>query len=121
MHATFTLTNAFMNTRNFRYCLPTQGAAQNGCAANYSAEWKVYLKPQAAGGEYTISARCLGEGCGAAIAEATLERVTMGDVYFCSGQSNMALPQLHSYSAKPLQADMLAGKYVNTCPSVCNI
>jgi hypothetical protein len=39
--------------------------------------------------------------------------VTFGDVFFCSGQSNMALPNTHSYSAKSLQAQMLDGKFRN--------
>lgn len=55
-------------------------------AANYTATWKAYLRPAPAGGSYTISAKCSGAGCGGALPVSTLERVTMGDVYFCSGQ-----------------------------------
>lgn len=97
------------------YCQPSGGIRT--CVANYSAVWSAYLKPAPAGGEYTISAKCTA-GCGTGTTGAprdttTLERVTFGDVYFCSGQSNMALPGIHSYSAKTLQQEMLGGKYSN--------
>ena len=53
-----------------------------------------------------------GTGAGdAGRASSSLRRVTFGLVYFCSGQSNMALPNTHSYSAKTLQAQMQGGKY----------
>jgi hypothetical protein len=162
------------------YCLPLEGKQYNGndCAANYSASWKVFLKPAAAGGDYSISAKCTA-GCGTdggARDVSIIKRVTFGgesnlptlsfflgcdrdtklfalpatpthphtpflptydnreevpavlilillvrfvclviktDVFFCSGQSNMALPNTHSYSAKSLQAQMLGGKFGN--------
>ena len=87
------------------------------CAANYSATWKAYLRPAPAGGDVTITAVCTGCNVGTATAgaagpaSASIRRVTFGDVYFCSGQSNMALPQQHSYSAKLLQAQMRGGMF----------
>jgi hypothetical protein len=82
--------------------------------ANYTASWKAFLKPATAGGDYTISAKCTA-GCSGDIVRdtSTIERVTMGDVYFCSGQSNMQLPNTHSYSAKSLQKQLQSGKYPN--------
>jgi hypothetical protein len=81
----------------------------------YGASWKAFLKPASAGGSLTITAKCTA-GCGTGITrssrdEASVTRVTHGDVFFCSGQSNMALPLVHTFSAKNLQAEMLAGKY----------
>ena len=35
-------------------------------------------------------------GCSHAKATASIEHVTFGDVWYCSGQSNMALPLVHS-------------------------
>lgn len=48
--------------------------------------WRAQLKPQEAGGSLTITA-----SNGAVNGTATIARVTHGDVWFCSGQSNMAL------------------------------
>jgi hypothetical protein len=80
--------------------------------ANYSASWKAFLKPAAAGGDYTISAKCTAGCTGDSTRDvSTIERVTMGDVYFCGGQSNMQLPNFHSYSAKTLQQQMQSGKF----------
>lgn len=55
-------------------------------AVNYTATWKAYLRPAPVGGSYTIAAACSGYGCGGALPVSTIRRVTMGDVYFCSGQ-----------------------------------
>ena len=80
--------------------------------ANYTASWKAFLKPAAAGGEYTISAKCTAGCTGDAARDvSSIERVTMGDVYFCGGQSNMQLPNFHSYSAKTLQKQMQGGQF----------
>eukprot|EP01047_Picozoa_sp_COSAG01_P028087 COSAG01_NODE_1875_length_8997_cov_11.927624_13_plen_110_part_00 len=40
-----------------------------------------------------------------------LERVVFGDVYFCSGQSNMALATHYSFSRPQLEAAIVAGHY----------
>lgn len=49
--------------------------------ANASGEWKVQLPPTRAGGPYTIEV--IGKN------RITLKEVLFGDVWFCSGQSNM--------------------------------
>ena len=59
------------------------------------------------GGDYTITAS-KGHGANETI---SLERVTYGDVYFCSGQSNMALATFYTFSADTLKAEVAAGKY----------
>eukprot|EP00755_Sulcionema_specki_P029137 Sspe_Gene.91491::Locus_63007_Transcript_1_1_Confidence_1.000_Length_1105::g.91491::m.91491/K05970/SIAE; sialate O-acetylesterase len=71
--------------------------------------WKAYLQPTEAGGEYTVTARC-SRGCDYSV---TLERVTFGDVYFCSGQSNMELPMHYTYTRDLRTKEVLAGKYAN--------
>jgi sialate O-acetylesterase len=43
--------------------------------------WKAFLKPAAAGGSYTVTAK-------GATGTVVLSDCTFGDVYFCSGQSN---------------------------------
>jgi hypothetical protein len=61
---------------------------------------------------YTITLACT-SGCtgNATLDTVTIERVVYGDVYFCSGQSNMALSLHFTYSAEALQAAVLDGKY----------
>ena len=70
--------------------------------------WAATLKPAAAGGALTISASN-GETNGTA----TIERITHGDVFFCSGQSNMALETYYTFSADTLKAEIAAGKFHN--------
>eukprot|EP01043_Picozoa_sp_COSAG02_P047065 COSAG02_NODE_4471_length_5328_cov_3.132721_7_plen_278_part_00 len=47
--------------------------------------WKAVLHPTAAGGDYSIMAKCT--GC-TNTTTATLAHVTFGDMWYCSGQSN---------------------------------
>lgn len=47
--------------------------------------WKVYLGPVPVGGPYTLSAASDGQAI-------TIEDVLSGDVWLCSGQSNMQMP-----------------------------
>lgn len=76
--------------------------------------WRAVLKPAPASltDEYTISVVCTA-GCtgNTTLDSVVAERVVYGDVYYCSGQSNMALSLHFTYSADVLQADVLAGKY----------
>jgi sialate O-acetylesterase len=51
--------------------------------------WKAILHPTAAGGDYTITAKCA--GC-TNVSTATLAHVTFGDMWYCSGQSNSESP-----------------------------
>lgn len=71
--------------------------------------WSATLQPvKAAGGSFTITAT---KGRGVVNGTVALERVTYGDVYFCSGQSNMALETFFTFSADTLKAEVAAGKY----------
>ena len=83
-----------------------------GGGAEHAGAWKVLLPPRPAGEGYTVSAACT--GCtDAAAPAATLSAVLYGEVWVCSGQSNMeamvdvTLARNASYSA----AD--AGAYPN--------
>ena len=68
--------------------------------------WKAFLKPTAAGGSYTITATCK-TGCTGTIA---IKDVTFGDVWYCSGQSNMALPVQYTYNRNASIAAIKRGK-----------
>ena len=72
--------------------------------------WKACLPAAAVGGDHTITATCT--GCTNTTA-AVLEHVTYGDVWYCSGQSNMALRLQHTYSRNSSRDAILAGKYSN--------
>ena len=48
--------------------------------------WKVTLDPQGAGGPYNITATSVVDNAAETI---TLEDILFGDVWVCSGQSNM--------------------------------
>ena len=84
--------------------------------------WKALLKPHAAGSDaYTITAACTsgckGDGGGGAAAAAentvAIQDVTFGQVWYCAGQSNMALPLLHTFSRNLSVAAINSGKYDN--------
>jgi sialate O-acetylesterase len=72
--------------------------------------WKAVLHPTAAGGDYTITAKCT--GCTNATT-AKLAHVTFGDMWYCSGQSNMWLPVQYSFTRNETVAAIAAGKYTN--------
>eukprot|EP00038_Savillea_parva_P025920 m.50173 g.50173 ORF g.50173 m.50173 type:complete len:698 (-) comp7211_c0_seq2:133-2226(-) len=72
--------------------------------------WHACLDPQQAGGSYTLTAVCT--GCTNST-PAVLQRVTFGDVWYCGGQSNMALPLAHTMSRNISRDAILAGKYAN--------
>jgi len=71
--------------------------------------WRALLQPHAAGGELTVTVTAA--SASEPNATQTLERLTMGDVYFCSGQSNMALQTYFTFSAATLRAEIAAGQY----------
>jgi hypothetical protein len=78
------------------------------------ATWKAFLRPTAAGGDYTINANCTGCGGDPKFWSASITNVTFGDVWHCSGQSNMWLPLGNSFSRnKTLDAILTGGKYHN--------
>ena len=60
--------------------------------------WKALLKPTAAGGNYTIFAECTGCTGTGEYSNATISNVAFGDVWHCSGQSNMWLPLSSSFT-----------------------
>eukprot|EP01052_Picozoa_sp_SAG31_P026909 SAG31_NODE_2475_length_5641_cov_2.038434_4_plen_473_part_00 len=55
--------------------------------------WKAFLKPTAAGGNFTITAACTGcyEDRESPFSTVNVSNVTFGDVWHCSGQSNSQL------------------------------
>jgi hypothetical protein len=80
---------------------------------NYTASFKAMLKPHKTGGSFTITAVCV-SGCfnnASRDSAPPIYRATFGDVYVCSGQSNMALSLIHTFAAKSLQAAMRTGAY----------
>ena len=79
------------------------------------ATWKAFLHPTAAGGDYTITVNCTA-GCGGdpKYWGASITNVTFGDVWHCSGQSNMWLPLGNSFHRNDTLKDILTGgKYGN--------
>ena len=78
-----------------------------GVAATvFNNTWKAKV-PGAKGGDCTVVATTK-EG-----ASANLTGVTYGDVWYCGGQSNMALPVAHTFSRNASAKAVLAGKYAN--------
>ena len=79
------------------------------------ATWKALLPPMPVGGSHAIRASC-DAGCDGLPANATaaaLADVTFGDVWYCSGQSNMWLPLLHTMGRNASVAAIHAGQYGN--------
>ena len=74
------------------------------------ATWKVILDPMEPGGNYTINAECIS---GSDAGTVMITNVTFGDVWYCSGQSNMWLPLLYTFSRKETHQAILDGKYHN--------
>ncbi|EEF24459.1 sialate O-acetylesterase, putative, partial [Ricinus communis] len=60
--------------------------------ADASGKWRIALPPQPAGGPYTLQASAGGQSV-------SREDVLIGDVYLCSGQSNMEFDMRHSTNA----------------------
>lgn len=71
--------------------------------------WKALLPPMPAGGDYTVVVTCA--GCEAP--SLTISNVTFGAVWYCSGQSNMWLPVLHTFSRNDTARNISAGHYTN--------
>jgi len=79
--------------------------------AGEASTWKALLKPAAAGGSYTITASVQFNATDALTASIT--NVTFGDVWYCGGQSNMALPVGFTMSQNISMDAIKAGKYNN--------
>lgn len=83
------------------------------CPGPY-ATWKAFLRPTEAGGNYTITANCTGCGGDPKYWSTSITNVTFGDVWHCSGQSNMWLPLGNTFNRnKTLSAILQGGKYRN--------
>jgi hypothetical protein len=92
---------------------------EKGCAFVHNATaapmaWKVLVPPQPAGGSWTVTVACA-SGCSTADAgvELVLQRVTFGEVFFCSGQSNQVLGLGDTYDFPSVLAAVKGGKYSN--------
>jgi sialate O-acetylesterase len=72
----------------------TLGTATRAATAGKDGDWQVELPPMAAGGPYRLEAK----GTGGATAAA--DDVLIGDVWLCSGQSNMEFPLSRALDAE---------------------
>ncbi|MDE1161336.1 MAG: sialate O-acetylesterase [Acidobacteriaceae bacterium] len=77
--------------------------------ANPLGEWSVYLKPESAGGPYTLLITGDGE-------EVKLQDLLIGDVWLASGQSNMQFP-LQGFTGAPMK-DQAAEIAASTHPRI---
>ena len=68
-----------------------QGQGDTASVDRAAATWKAFLRPSTAGGSYNVTAK-------GANGKVVLSEVTFGDVYFCSGQSNMALATAFTFN-----------------------
>ena len=98
-------------------CPDFEAQCEQGCAFGRGAavpplSFKALLPPQPAGGTFTVVANCTA-GCAGGGAAATLRRVTFGDVFYASGQSNMALGMHFSFQKENIVAAIRAGSYSN--------
>lgn len=89
--------NASPNER-IRVRLQLQGSSEKQievqCTASADGKWKTYLPPMQAGGPYELTVSSEG---GEAI---TISDILIGDVWVCSGQSNMEWPVARSANAE---------------------
>ena len=98
---------------------PGLESCEQGCAFVHNATaaplgWKVLVPPQPAGGSWTVTVEC-SSGCAAADGGRTLvlQRVTFGEVFFCSGQSNQVLGLADNYDFPAVVEALAAGRYSN--------
>jgi sialate O-acetylesterase len=75
--------------------------------AGEDGSWKVLLAPKPAGGSFTVTATSSGGE------KAVLTDVTYGDVWFCSGQSNMELNMHFTFEKNDSYAAVAQDKYTN--------
>lgn len=99
------------NTTNVTVTVSDEsGSSYSVAAVVAGGQWKALLEPTAAGGNYTITATAT---CSTEQTTATIQNVTFGDIWFCAGQSNMALPLLHTLDRNTSLAAITAGRYSN--------
>ena len=115
-HCSYTVPNTSVSLDECEGCLagcPGKGECEAGCALFFGAgaqpaAWKALLPPQAAGGDFAVTAACSNCAAGAAPA-AALAHVAFGSVFYCSGQSNAALGMQYTYSYEDVVAEVQAG------------
>ena len=73
--------------------------------------WKVTLDPMHAGGSFKVDLSCA--DCSVSAGATTLTDLTFGDVWYCSGQSNMELSLKFTFERNETIKDIVAGKYSN--------
>eukprot|EP00040_Diaphanoeca_grandis_P010747 m.55043 g.55043 ORF g.55043 m.55043 type:complete len:828 (+) comp22015_c0_seq1:144-2627(+) len=78
--------------------------------------WKALLQPTPATANgppqsYNITAVC--DGCTGNVTSETIHNVVFGDLWYCSGQSNIWLPVRNTFSRNETLAAIQAGKYNN--------
>lgn len=76
----------------------------NAPPAHGAFVWRATLKPADAGGSYKVKVT------DSVKSSASLLDVTFGDVWLCSGQSNMALETYYTFSADALKAEVVSEK-----------
>ncbi len=86
-------------------------------ASSSGGVWKALLRPTVtAGGSYTVTVSSSDVPASETL---ELERVTFGDVFYCSGQSNMALSLRNTFSKPQLDEDVKSGACLCACVPVC--
>jgi sialate O-acetylesterase len=70
------------------------GRASAHATADKNGHWRVTLPAMTAGGPYSVTVKT-------GAASQTLSDILIGDIYLCSGQSNMAFPVLAAVDAGP--------------------
>eukprot|EP01084_Bolivina_argentea_P085147 153898_1 len=90
---------------NTKVTLTINGKDSNGNAYNnvlstnsyINGDWKILLNsPMKPGGNYTFNIAC--DSCNNPSIDDTLYNITFGDVYYCSGQSNMQLRMHYTFN-----------------------
>ena len=77
--------------------------------------WKVVLPPMepGGGGNYSATATCVGCFALPFITPRTISDLTFGDVWVCSGQSNVQLAMQYTFGLNDSTAALKAGRYAN--------
>ena len=102
-----TVTVQLAGPGGFAYTSPPAAVARSADPSR-NGTWKVLLPARPAGLFYSLSAGCA--GCANAT-PALLGDVAFGDVFLCSGQSNMECPVLTTVSRNESYAQCAAGAY----------
>ena len=85
--------------------------AYNAAVAG-DGSWKVLLEAAEAGGDVSITCACT-TGCVNSSVGGHIQNATFGDVYFCSGQSNMELLMHFTFSRNDTLDSLARGMYQN--------